>query len=470
MASSTATKKRTAVGATAEVPIFLQKAYHMIDTCDPSICSWSEDGLTFIVKDTSLFETTIIPQFFKHNKFSSFVRQLNFYGFRKVKFSNSLKIDHKLEAQTAKFWRFRHDKFRRGRKDLLTEIKRTPSAASASAGIVSVKAAVPRPFVPLVRKETNEPSSDEVARLKTEMEAMKRRMASMTKNIDELTDLVKKVRVDDDGEGAATAFPGQPRATESVEVNLGNKRKKTEDVRIDRVQPEDEVVDDLLIMPDWIPSSSDFDGVDSMLLGDQPLPDFAGSGGLTPPTAPSPVLSDDAFVDDLFQAFADEDATIPGMESANGNEKAESIRTKPCPRLMTRIEDSLSTIPRDMQEIVCNRFLVNSIADAQPIPQEVSSLFLSQGSVASDLSVPSDASVDVRSPCTALSEDIPAAEDASKRAALAASIPLPLAVATLKTILSEYGVVVECRRSPCKDASMHASRFAKSLPVVPLHA
>ena len=46
----------------------------MIDTCDPKIASWSQDGKTFIVKDPNKFERTIIPQFFKHNKFTSFVR------------------------------------------------------------------------------------------------------------------------------------------------------------------------------------------------------------------------------------------------------------------------------------------------------------------------------------------------------------------------------------------------------------
>jgi len=46
----------------------------MIDTCDPAIAGWSEDGETFVVKDPEKFESTIIPQFFKHSKFSSFVR------------------------------------------------------------------------------------------------------------------------------------------------------------------------------------------------------------------------------------------------------------------------------------------------------------------------------------------------------------------------------------------------------------
>jgi len=46
----------------------------MIDSCDEKIASWSDDGLTFTVKDPSKFEKTVIPQFFKHSKFTSFVR------------------------------------------------------------------------------------------------------------------------------------------------------------------------------------------------------------------------------------------------------------------------------------------------------------------------------------------------------------------------------------------------------------
>jgi HSF-type DNA-binding len=46
----------------------------MIDSCDTEIAGWDEDGLTFTVKDPIEFETKIIPQFFKHSKFSSFVR------------------------------------------------------------------------------------------------------------------------------------------------------------------------------------------------------------------------------------------------------------------------------------------------------------------------------------------------------------------------------------------------------------
>mmetsp|Transcript_11785 Transcript_11785/g.19184 ORF Transcript_11785/g.19184 Transcript_11785/m.19184 type:complete len:490 (-) Transcript_11785:388-1857(-) len=463
------------------------EAYHMIDTCEPTICSWSDDGLTFIVKNTSLFETTIIPQFFKHNKFSSFVRQLNFYGFRKVKFSNSLKIDHKLEAQTAKFWRFRHEKFRRGRKDLLTEIKRTPSAAGSSSSTTAP--VVPRPVLssmvqglsPQVVK-LPERSPEEVANLKSEMEAMKRRMASMTKNIDELTDLVKKVSVNEEGDAPSPVVsPGALRAAKLVEPEFGsgNKRKKVE-----QIKREDVVMDDLPIMPDWNPSS---DLVDSLLLGDSmepPLPDLTTSISLPPLPSASPASSDDtSFVDDLFQAFVDENAIIPGMESLPEppleTTSLDENPNKPCPNLMKRIEDSLSTIPREMHEMVASR-LIDAISDTQPIADSASSLFPSQVcsmATKADRSISVDESTAVHplvSEETSAERTVAAVDGAPVESAVvpaAASIPLPLAVATLKTILAEYGVSVECSRNPCKDAAaMNEDRFSKSIPVVPMHA
>lgn len=61
-------------------PPFLTKTYDMVD--DPStnqIVSWSRSGSSFVVWDPHAFSTGLLPRNFKHNNFSSFVRQLNTY-------------------------------------------------------------------------------------------------------------------------------------------------------------------------------------------------------------------------------------------------------------------------------------------------------------------------------------------------------------------------------------------------------
>jgi len=67
------------------LPRFLRNLWTMLNdtTIDDSI-EWI-GAKTFWIRDTEKFEKEVIPKYFKHNRLSSFVRQLNLYQFVKVK-------------------------------------------------------------------------------------------------------------------------------------------------------------------------------------------------------------------------------------------------------------------------------------------------------------------------------------------------------------------------------------------------
>ncbi|ORX96313.1 hypothetical protein K493DRAFT_217746 [Basidiobolus meristosporus CBS 931.73] len=100
---------------------FVHKLHGMVeDKQYQHLISWNYSGTSFIVCNIVEFSREVLPKHFKHNNFSSFVRQLNMYGFHKV---NKSPRGHRTLAEN-QIWEFSHPKFLRGRPDLLDDIKR----------------------------------------------------------------------------------------------------------------------------------------------------------------------------------------------------------------------------------------------------------------------------------------------------------------------------------------------------------
>ena len=61
-------------------PPFLKKTFEMVeDSHTDPVVSWSQTRDSFVVWDSHEFSKTLLPKYFKHSNFSSFVRQLNTY-------------------------------------------------------------------------------------------------------------------------------------------------------------------------------------------------------------------------------------------------------------------------------------------------------------------------------------------------------------------------------------------------------
>uniref|UniRef100_A0A5K3FPT5 HSF_DOMAIN domain-containing protein n=1 Tax=Mesocestoides corti TaxID=53468 RepID=A0A5K3FPT5_MESCO len=116
------------------IPAFLSKLKILVD--DPQtdeLIYWDSSGRSFHIRDGNRLAKEILPLFFKHNNLSSFIRQLNMYGFKKINRADPvLGLSSDIEDME-----FSHTYFIRHNTSLLSKIHRRPPSYNLAANLLN---------------------------------------------------------------------------------------------------------------------------------------------------------------------------------------------------------------------------------------------------------------------------------------------------------------------------------------------
>ena len=68
------------------IPRFLDRLYTMMeDSSIEPVVQWTTDGNAINIRNIAKFTEEVLPAYYKHKNYSSFIRQLNMYGFNKMR-------------------------------------------------------------------------------------------------------------------------------------------------------------------------------------------------------------------------------------------------------------------------------------------------------------------------------------------------------------------------------------------------
>uniref|UniRef100_I1Q344 HSF-type DNA-binding domain-containing protein n=2 Tax=Oryza glaberrima TaxID=4538 RepID=I1Q344_ORYGL len=191
-----------AMGVGAAVAPFLVKTFEMVeDPATDAVVSWGGAARnSFVVWDPHAFAAGLLPLHFKHAKFSSFLRQLNTYGFRKV---------------SADRWEFSNEDFLGGQRHLLANIRRRRRGAGTGS------------TTPRAVNCGGGGGEGEVERLRRDKEALARELARLRRQQQEaraqLLDMERRVRGTERRQEQCTAFLARALRSPDVLHNIARR-------------------------------------------------------------------------------------------------------------------------------------------------------------------------------------------------------------------------------------------------------
>jgi hypothetical protein len=111
-----------AYGRNGEAESFPGKLYRLLAEVESKgnthIVSFTPDEKAFMIHDRDAFMKDVAPRYFRQSRFTSFVRQLNLYGFGRLSYGINRGA-------------FAHPQFMRGRPELVDDIQRSPQGRKA---------------------------------------------------------------------------------------------------------------------------------------------------------------------------------------------------------------------------------------------------------------------------------------------------------------------------------------------------
>jgi hypothetical protein len=167
------------------LPAFLNKLCGMVNAkdTDPWVY-WNEQGTSFIIPNSQSLAEQVLGRHFKHNRFASFVRQLNMYGFHKVPHLNHGVLH---DEGLPEVWEFTNEHFRRDDPKAMRFIVRKKGEAEKARSAARYQTP---PSPPAQRTLSNSP---DLAIVRAEVQELARRQHLIKEELNRISASTEKL-------------------------------------------------------------------------------------------------------------------------------------------------------------------------------------------------------------------------------------------------------------------------------------